>query len=90
MATHNFLGYAGSDKSDVTTRMRRAGYLGSRSGEIVTEVSGGPDAAFEQFWNSKPHHDLLLDAGFQDVGIARAPNSVSGGPDYYVVVFGTR
>ncbi len=92
MATHHFFGHTGSDGSDVTVRIRRAGYIPVYWGEILTHVNGGggPDAAFSQFWNSPHHHDIILGDKFTDVGAAWIKDPADASFNYYAVVFGRR
>ncbi len=90
MAAHNFFSHTGSDGSDVSVRMRRAGYQPVYWGEILTHVNGGADAAFVQYWGSPHHHDVILGDRYRDIGAAWIRDPREGGFNYYVVVFGRR
>lgn len=88
MGEHGFVSHAGSDGSDVVTRMECAGYRPTWHGEIIACVAGGYQKAFEWWWNSQLHHDTLLGTSYRDFGLGSAPARI--GQACFVVVFGRR
>ncbi len=89
MVAHDFLSHTGSDGSDVVVRMARAGYPALYWGEVITWTPGGPGRAFDNWWGSQHHHDILLGGNFTEFGGGWAPDPRSDFA-YYVFVFGRR
>jgi uncharacterized protein YkwD len=77
----------GSDGSQVADRATRAGYTWSSVGENVLQR---PDihaaGAFDQWWNSPPHYENMMNPAFTEIGIAYAPSSTD--QYYYTMVLG--
>jgi uncharacterized protein YkwD len=89
MVQQGGISHTGSDGSDVTIRMRRAGYPPLYWGEVITWAP--PGSAFDQWWNSPHHHDILPGGKFGEMGGAWAKDPrPDPGYAYYVFVFGTR
>jgi uncharacterized protein YkwD len=89
MVTHNFVDHTGSDGSDVTVRMRRTGYAPLYWGEIIAWAPGGADGAFDGWWNSPHHHDIMLGGQFNEMGGAWQHDPRSDF-SYFVFAFGRR
>jgi uncharacterized protein YkwD len=79
--------HEGSDKSQVGGRTKTAGYLWSAVGENVLVRSDiHAAAAFDQWWNSPPHHENLMNPLFTEIGLAYAQSPT--GQFYYTMVLG--
>jgi uncharacterized protein YkwD len=73
MSTNNFLEHTGTDGSDVWKRIADTGYPATYAGEnILARANIHAAAAFDQWWNSPPHHDNMMNPNFLEVGIAWA------------------
>ena len=87
-AQRGFGSHLGSDGADTQTRVRRAGYTGSISGEnwawghSAQEVF---DAWFTQESSDGPHRRNILSSRYSEVGFGIAPAS---GGYYFVADFG--
>ena len=88
MARHGFVSHTGSDGSDLVTRMERAGYRPAYHGEIIVQVSGGAEAAFDWWWDSELHRSTMMGAAYREFGVGRASHPEYAGQAYFVVVFG--
>lgn len=80
--------HEGSDKSQVADRVKAAGYQYSVVGENVLQRpdihAGG---AFDQWWNSPPHHENMMRPDFTEMGLAYAVSQT--GQYYYTMVLGS-
>lgn len=92
MACNNFVDHIGSDGSLWYDRVKAQGYANynsSRENIYVghPEFGGNAQGAFTWWWNSKIHHDNMLNPDVTQIGIAYVfdPNSQYGG--YYTTVF---
>jgi len=92
MACNNFVDHIGSDGSLWYDRVKAQGYANynsSRENIYVghPEFGGNAQGAFTWWWNSKVHHDNMLNPDVSQIGVAYVfdPNSQYGG--YYTTVF---
>jgi uncharacterized protein YkwD len=88
MACHGSLSHSGSDGSDVHERVVAAGYIPSRSSEIIYG-SGYPQTAFEWWMNDQIHRDEILSANVTDMGVGYAYVADTAHGSYYTVNFGS-
>jgi len=80
-AIHDVLTHDGSDNSTVADRAQRQGYVGRMTGEnVLSRNNLHAAAAFDQWWNSPPHHENMMQADFTQIGIGFA---LSGSDTYY-------
>lgn len=79
MACNNLRSHTGSDGSSVGQRVAAAGYVSSRSEEVIY-VGGGASAAFGWWMNDPVHRDAILLAGHAHigVGVSNLPGSAFG------------
>jgi uncharacterized protein YkwD len=87
MSVHRFQDHKGSDGSSPWDRMRRRGYNYRWAGEIIG--SGYPDyvAMAEGWWNSPPHHHIMMDPNYTQVGPCAGMGA--DGMIYWVCDFGS-
>lgn len=92
MACNNLVSHVGSDGSLWYNRVAAQGYANynsSRENIYVghPEFGGTAQGAFDWWWNSKIHHDNMLNPDVSQIGIAYVydPKSDYGG--YYTTVF---
>jgi hypothetical protein len=89
MAQNNRLDHVGSDGSQFWERMTQAGYVLLSGGEnILSRWDTNAQAVFDQWWNSPPHRDNMMNATYIEVGLAYA--QASDGTYYFTMVFGAR
>lgn len=88
MACHGLISHSGSDGSSPSQRVAAAGYIASRSSEIIYG-SGYPQTAFEWWMNDQIHRDEILNPNATDMGIGYAYSSQTAYGSYYTVTFGS-
>ncbi|MEO8357905.1 MAG: CAP domain-containing protein [Chloroflexota bacterium] len=88
MACHGLLGHSGSDGSNVHERVVAAGYVPSRSSEIIYG-SGYPQTAFNWWMNDQIHRDEILSRNVTEMGIGYAYVADTAHGSYYTVNFGS-
>jgi len=88
MACHGLLSHTGSDGSNVHERVVAAGYIPSRSSEIIYG-SGYPQTAFEWWMSDQIHRDEILSAHVTDIGVGYAYVADTAHGSYYTVNFGS-
>jgi uncharacterized protein YkwD len=86
MACHNLISHTGSDGSDVHDRVVAAGYIPSRSSEIIYG-SGYPQTAFNWWINDQVHRDEILSAYVTEMGVGYAYIADTAYGGYYTVDF---
>ena len=86
MACHGLISHSGSDGSSPSQRVAAAGYIASRSSEIIYG-SGYPQTAFDWWMSDQIHRDEILNPYITDMGVGYAyvPGTAAGG--YYTVNF---
>jgi uncharacterized protein YkwD len=78
----------GSDRSQPADRATKVGYAWGAVGENVLERWDiHAPAAFDQWWNSPPHHENMMNPVFTETGLAYAKSRT--GKYYYTMVLGT-
>lgn len=89
--------HACPNEPSVEARIRRSGYADGADrfayGEVLAEGSMTPAEAVRAWMDSPPHHDAILDDGYDDVGIAVArgtPRDPDGEGATYTVDLGSR
>ncbi len=88
MACHGLLGHSGSDGSNVHERVAAAGYVPSRSSEIIYG-SGYPQTAFNWWMNDQIHRAEILSRNVTEMGIGYAYVADTAHGSYYTVNFGS-
>jgi uncharacterized protein YkwD len=89
MACNNFLGHTGSDGSYINDRLSRAGYsINTGYSEII--AIGTPQDAMNQWRSDQPHWDIVLNAGFTQIGVGYAYYSSSEFVGYITVDLGSQ
>ncbi|MEU9372148.1 CAP domain-containing protein [Streptomyces avermitilis] len=84
MASHKNMSHTGSDGSDPSARITRAGYSWSSYGENVAYGYSSPEQVMAGWMSSPGHKRNILDCGFKEIGVGLAqPNS------YWTQDFGT-
>lgn len=86
MACHNLLSHSGSDGSNVHERVVAAGYIPSRSSEIIYG-SGYPQTAFNWWMNDQIHRDEILSPNVTDMGVGYAYVADTAYGSYFTVNF---
>lgn len=86
MACHGLLSHTGSDGSNVHDRVVAAGYIPSRSSEIIYG-SGYPQTAFDWWMNDQIHRDEILSRNVTEMGIGYAYVADTAHGSYYTVDF---
>lgn len=88
MAQGDFMSHTGSDNSDVTARVHRVGYIWSLIGEnVLQRWDVNAEQAYQQWWNSLPHQDNMMNPAFTELGVAY--DVAESGRVYYAMVLGT-
>lgn len=82
MARYNFMSHTGSDGSDLTKRMKRAGYKFCFGAENVAFGQTSLPAVMSAWMNSSGHRKNILSRKAKSVGLARATG------DRWVMVLG--
>jgi uncharacterized protein YkwD len=88
MACHGLLSHTGSDGSNVYERVVAAGYIPSRSSEIIYG-SGYPQTAFDWWMSDQTHRDEILSANVIEMGVGYAYVADTAYGSYYTVDFGS-
>jgi uncharacterized protein YkwD len=88
MACHNLISHSGSDGSSPGQRVAAAGYIASRSSEIIYG-SGYPQTAFDWWMNDQIHRDEILSPYITEMGVGYAYVSGTSYGGYYTVNFAT-
>jgi uncharacterized protein YkwD len=86
MACHGLLSHSGSDGSSPSQRVAAAGYIASRSSEIIYG-SGYPQTAFEWWMNDQIHRDEILSPNVTEMGVGYAYVAGTSHGGYYTVNF---
>jgi uncharacterized protein YkwD len=87
MASNQFMAHDGSDGSTPPMRALRQGFTGGFVGEnVLVRSSLNASGAFNQWWNSPPHYDAMMNPDFREIGIAYAVSSE--GNYYYTMLLG--
>jgi uncharacterized protein YkwD len=92
MACNDIVSHVGSDGSLWYNRVADQGYANynsSRENIYVghPEFGGTADGAFNWWWNSKVHHDNMLNPDVSQIGVAYVYNPKSEYGGYYTTVF---
>lgn len=87
MACNNFLGHVGSDGSVIGIRLRDAGYTSYNFAEII--AIGTPQNAIDQWRADAGHWEVVLNAGFTEIGVGYAYYADSDFGGYITVDFGS-
>ncbi len=69
MLTHDFLGFLGSDGSDLTQRTAQAGYDGAALGQLVAGGFAGVDAVLGAWLDEASSRDVLLNPLANEFGL---------------------
>jgi uncharacterized protein YkwD len=69
MLTHDFLGFLGSDGSDLTQRTAQAGYDGAVLGQLVADGFAGVDAVLGAWLDGAASRDVLLNPLANEFGL---------------------
>jgi len=87
-ADHDTMTHTGSDGSDPGDRVTRQGYTFARLGEnVLMRWDMSADGAFDQWWNSPPHHENMMTPDFIEIGVAFTLSDE--GAYYYTMVLGS-
>lgn len=87
-ARRNVMGHEGSDGSRPWERAISAGYSSTFVGEnVLVRPDLHASGAFDQWWNSLPHHENMMNPEFTEIGIAFSPSETSS--YYYTMLLGT-
>ena len=86
MACHGYIGHNGSDGSSLNERVVAAGYIPSRSSEIIYG-SGYPQTAFNWWMNDQIHRNEILNASVTEMGVGYAFVAGTAHQGYYTVDF---
>jgi uncharacterized protein YkwD len=88
-AARDVMSHEGGDGSFVDARINATGYEWGGVGEnVLARGDLHASAAFDQWWNSPDHYINMMNADFNEIGLAYA---VSGsGQYYYTMVLATR
>ncbi len=88
MACNNLVSHTGSDGSSVRSRIAAAGYVASRSEEIIY-AGGSPQAALTWWMSDAIHRDAILNAKSTEMGVGYAYFSSGSYGDFIAVDFGS-
>lgn len=91
MAQSNYFSHTGSDGSSPFDRIKAAGYSYHNAGEIIYAGEGkynSPYSAVSRWMGSPPHHDIMLDADYTEVGVGYWCDSNSKHKGYFTADFG--
>ncbi len=87
MAVRDLMTHNGSDGSTVGDRALQEGYNFAFVGEnVLVRPNLHASGAFDQWWNSPPHYENMMDARFDEIGIAYAVSRT--GQYYYAMALG--
>jgi len=86
MACHGLISHSGSDGSSPSQRIAAAGYLASRSSEIIYG-SGYPQTAFDWWLSDQIHRDEILNPNVVEMGVGYAYVAGTSAGGYYTVDF---
>jgi uncharacterized protein YkwD len=86
MAGHGLLSHTGSDGSSVHDRVVAAGYIPSRSSEIIYG-SGYPQTAFDWWMSDQTHRNEILNPNVTEMGVGYAYKADTAHQGYYTVDF---
>ena len=78
MRDNGFLSHTGSDGSSFYDRVTAQGYDAAIAGELVAAGAPSGTAAVNLWLGDAPHSDVLLYAGWQDVGVGYANGGTYG------------
>ncbi len=79
--------HTGSDGSQASDRATAAGYAWSLVGEnVLSRLDIHAAGAFDQWWNSPPHHENMMNPAYTEIGLAYAASKT--GQVYYTMVLG--
>jgi uncharacterized protein YkwD len=89
MARNNFFSHTGSNGSQVSDRVREAGYSYSYVGENISAGNATPAATLQNWMKSPGHRSNILKPEYTEIGFGyvSAPSSRYG--HYWVQVFGS-
>ena len=91
MAEENYFSHTGSDGSNFSTRMRRAGYTGGPRYENIAAGNAGGVASVGQWMGSSTGHcDAVMASNANEVGIGYYRRSGSRWTHYWTAVMGAR
>lgn len=91
MADNNYFSHTSQDGRRFSTRARQAGYNSSYLGENIAAGRAKIDGAIEQWITSTEGHcENMMNADYQDLGMACAKNSGSEYGTYWVQVLGRK
>ena len=89
MAQFNFFAHEGLDGKKPADRVLATGYQYLWVGEnILYRFDLSATGAYEQWWDSPPHHENMMTPDYRDIGIAYSLSD--DGKYYYVMVLGAR
>jgi len=84
-AAQDVMSHDGSDGSKPDTRVTQTGYTWHIVGENVLERGDlDASAAYNQWWDSPPHHENMMNPQFTDIGLGYARSA--SGRFYYTMV----
>jgi len=70
LSTRGLLSHTGLDGSSPGDRISREGYRYRTYGEVIAAGQQTPEAVIRAWMNSPGHHAIMMDARYQEVGIA--------------------
>ncbi len=78
----------GSDGSQPADRITKTGYVWSTVGEnVLQRWDVNAAGAYDQWWNSPPHHQNMMNPVFTEIGLAYARSA--SGKYFYTMELGT-
>lgn len=74
LSNSDICGHKGSNGLNLQDRALASGILYSAIGETVACGQETPDEAVNGWWNSPPHHDILVGVGYHKIGVSWISN----------------
>jgi uncharacterized protein YkwD len=93
MAERGYFAHQRAGGPDLGTRLVRAGWRGSRSGEAIAYgcgAAGSPNATLEAWMNSPPHRAVILSGSYGRGGLGIGDHAPCGGGATWVLDVGRR
>ena len=87
MANNNFFAANGSDGSTIDSRLRDAGYVGTRWIQHIAAGMASPEEAVTNLANTPSNFDNMIDPDLRELGVGYAENANSQFGRYWTIVY---
>ena len=88
MVDNNFFDHTGSDGSNPGDRITRTSYPWYTFGENIAAGNSSGAATYNQWFNSQGHYNNMVNASFNEIGVARVDGATYG--YYWTMVLASR